>query len=116
MTLDSTGTDVRVAPKNVVIMLMSFAPLRDGTTKKRLEADYLGSGVAWFAKNGRTVKGTWRKKAIDQPTLFYDAAGKSVTLTVGQTFVQVLPRGTKVTIADGEVPVIPPAPRAARPM
>ncbi len=109
------GTDVPVAPKNVVIMLMSFAPLRDGTTKKRLEADYLGSGAAWIATNGRTVKGTWRKKAIDQPTLFYDAAGKPVTLTIGQTFVQVLPRGTKVTIADGEVPAIPGARGAARP-
>jgi hypothetical protein len=101
------GTDVRVAPTNVVVMLMSFAPLRDGTTKKRLEAAYIGSGTAWIATNGQTIKGTWRKKAIDAPTLFFDAAGKPVTLTVGQTFIQVLPKGSKVSIKDGATPTIP---------
>ena len=30
---------------------------------------------------------------MTKPTRFYDAAGKPVTLTVGQTFVQVLPHG-----------------------
>jgi hypothetical protein len=82
-------------------MLMVFSPLRDGSKKKRLEADYVGSGTAWIATNGETIKGTWRKSAIDKPTLFFDAAGKPVTFTVGQTFVQVLPRGSKVSIEDG---------------
>jgi hypothetical protein len=101
------GTKVRVAPTNVVIMLMSFAPLRDGTTKKRLEAGYIGSGTAWIATNGRTIKGTWRKRAIDEPTQFLDAAGRPVTLTIGQTFVQVMAKGSKVSIKDGSVPVLP---------
>ena len=35
------------------------------------------------------------------PTRFYDADGKQVTLTVGQTFIQVMPLGSKVTIKDG---------------
>jgi hypothetical protein len=109
------GTGTLVAPKNVVVMLMTFAPLRDGTTKRRLEADYIGRGTAWIATNGRTIKGTWRKAAIDQPTRFFDAAGEPVTLTVGQTFIQVLPRGSKVSIADGRVPVVPRDRGAARP-
>jgi hypothetical protein len=109
------GTDERVAPKNVVVMIMSFSPLRDGSTKKRLEAEYLGKGTAWIATNGRTIKGTWRKAAIDQPTLFYDTAGKPVTLTIGQTFVQVLPKGSKVSIDDGEIPRPPRPATAPRP-
>ena len=35
---------------------------------------------------------------------------KPVTLTVGQTFVQVLPKGSKVTIKDGKVPAANPEP------
>jgi Protein of unknown function (DUF3048) N-terminal domain/Protein of unknown function (DUF3048) C-terminal domain len=106
------ATGKRVAPKNVVIMLVRFGPLNDGhPNKKRLEADLVGKGTAWIATNGRTIKGTWRKDAITKPTRFFDAAGNPVTLTVGQTFVQVLQTGSKVTIKDGKLPFTPAPPR-----
>ena len=101
------GTKQPVAPKNVVIMLMHFGPLNDGEHKRRLEAQDTGSGTAWIATNGRTIKGTWRKTSVQSPTRFYDAAGRPVTLTVGQTFIQVMTAGTPVTVKDGEVPVTP---------
>ncbi len=97
------ATGKRVAPKNVVIMFMSFAPLNDGSTKHRLEADVVGKGTAWIATNGRTIKGTWRKNSLTAPTQFFDKAGKPVTLTAGQTFVQVVPIGTPVTIRSGRI-------------
>jgi hypothetical protein len=102
------GREKQVAPKNVVIMLMSFGRLNDGSRKNRLEADFIGRGTAWIATNGKTIKGIWRKKSMTDPTRFYDAKGKLVTLTVGQTFVQVMPRGTKVSIKDGKVPKYTP--------
>ena len=77
-------------------MLMKFGPLNDGSHKHRLEADVVGTGTAWIATNGTTIKGTWRKKSLTAPTQFFDANGKQVTLTVGQTFVQVLQTGSKV--------------------
>ena len=81
----------RVHPKNVVVMIMQFGPLNDGhPNKHRLEAQVVGKGKAWIATNGHTIVGSWRKKSLTAPTLFYDAAGHQVTLTVGQTFVQVL--------------------------
>ena len=102
------ATGKRVAPKNVVVMLMSFAPLNDGSNKHRLEAQVVGRGTAWIATNGTTIKGTWRKASLTAPTRFFDAAGKPVVLTVGQTFVQVMEAGTKVTIVAGKAP--PPDP------
>jgi hypothetical protein len=103
------ATGKRVAPKNVVIMLVHFGPLNDGhPNKKRLEADLIGKGTAWISTNGRTIKGTWRKDAVTKPTLFFDAKGNPVTLTVGQTFVQVVPTGTRVTIKAGNAPPAPP--------
>ena len=104
------GTNKRVGPKNVVILVMRFGPLNDGSPKHRLEADFIGSGVAYIATNGTTVKGTWRKKSLTAPTLLYGPDKKPVTLTRGQTFVQVVQTGTKLTIKDGKVPPPPPAP------
>ena len=101
----------RVAPSNVVVMLMHFGPLNDGHPKKeRLEATVVGSGPAWIATNGKTIRGTWTKQSLTGPTLFLDSKGNPVTLTVGQTFIQVLPVGSKVTIVNGKGPkVAPPA-------
>jgi len=98
------GTKERIGPKNVVIMFMKFAPLNDGSHKHRLEAQFTGKGTAWIATNGKAVKGTWRKASMSAPTKFYGPDGKEATLTMGQTFVQVVPLGTKVSIKNGTVP------------
>jgi hypothetical protein len=95
----------QVAPKNVVIMSVVFGPLNDGhPSKKRLEANLIGKGVAWIATNGKTIKGTWRKASVTAPTLFFDSLGQPVTLTVGQTFVQVIQPSYKIRIKDGIAP------------
>ena len=91
------ATGARVAPKNVVVMLMRFGPLNDGSSKLRLEAQFVGKGTAVDLLERATIKGTWRKDAVTKPTRFFDANGKLVTLAVGQTFVQVMQTGTKVT-------------------
>jgi hypothetical protein len=103
------GTDKRVAPKNVIVMVMSFAPLNDGSRKHRLEAQFIGKGTAWIATNGKTIKGTWRKRSITDPTRFYDKNGHRVTLTVGQTFIQVMPKGARIVIKNGKAAPRPPA-------
>ncbi len=109
------ATKKRVAPKNVVIMLMRFGPLNDGNPNKhRLEAKVVGSGVAWISTNGKTIKGTWRKKSLTAPTRFYTKAGVEVTLTAGQTFVNVMPTGTLVKITKGApAPGASPSPLAS---
>src|SRR4029077_2326760 len=99
------ATGERVAPKNVIIMRMSFGPLNDGHPEKhRLEAQVTGSGKAWISTNGRTILGTWKKPSLTAPTRFYDAKGNQVRLTVGQTFIQVMKLDSPVSIKDGVVP------------
>ena len=96
-----TGRDKRVGPKNVVVMVVPFRPARDGTNYQRLDALYVGSGTAWIATNGRTIKGTWSKASLAEPTLFFDDAGNPATFTAGQTFIQVVPTGTAVRFTPG---------------
>ncbi len=102
----------RIAPKNVIVMLMHFGPLNGGA-HGRLEATVIGSGTAWISRNGKTVKGTWKKTGITKPTLFFDAKGNPVTLTVGQTFIQVMPIGSPVSFKKGSS--TPPGGAAASP-
>jgi len=105
------GTGARIAPKNVIVMRMRFGPLTSGNpAKHRLEATIVGSGPAWISTNGRTIKGTWKKTGFTRPTKFYDANGNEVTLTIGQTFVQVITTNTAsytLSIKPGSNP--PPA-------
>jgi Protein of unknown function (DUF3048) N-terminal domain/Protein of unknown function (DUF3048) C-terminal domain len=96
------STKGRVAPKNVVVMLMHFGPLNDGSGKARLEAQVTGTGPAWISSNGITIKGTWKKANQTAPTSFFDAAGKPVRLAVGQTFIQVMPYGSAMTFTKGK--------------
>ena len=72
------GVDKPVAPKNVIVMSMSFGRLNDGSRKNRLEAQFIGRGTAWISTNGITVKGTWRKRSMTDPTRFYGKDGKLV--------------------------------------
>ena len=104
------STKQRVAPKNVIVMLMRFGALDDGSHKHRLEAQVVGSGTAWISTNGVTVKGTWKKTALKAATQFFDRAGKPVTLTVGQTFIEVMKTTDPVSFTAGK-PAPPPAAR-----
>ncbi len=97
-----TQPKTRVAPKNVIVMKATFVPT--GDKKQRLDGHITGTGPAWISSNGITVKGTWNKKDFGSPTRFFGPDGKEITLTIGQTFIQVVTRSTKITVKDGVVP------------
>jgi hypothetical protein len=99
-----------IAPKNVVILRMRFGPLNDGhPTAGRLEAHNVGTGEAWISSNGVTVKGTWSKASSKAPTLLFGPNGAPISLTPGQTFVQVIPLNYAFDIRDGTLPVPGPS-------
>ena len=96
-----------VAPKNVVILRMAFGALNDGHPEKhRLEAHNIGKGEAWISTGGVTVKGEWRKKSATAPTRLFGPDGQPITLTVGQTFVQVIPMTYTFKIKDAPTAAI----------
>jgi hypothetical protein len=96
-----TKPRTRIAPKNVVVMRVPFIPL--GDSKGRLDGKVTGSGTAWVFTNGQTVKGTWRKDSFSSPTRFYGPDGNAIPLTIGQTFIQVVQKSTRITIQPGKV-------------
>ncbi len=56
----------------------------------------IGSGLALFFREGRVVRGTWRKGSEGDLTRFYDPSGSELPLLRGRTFIQVVSTGTKV--------------------
>jgi hypothetical protein len=96
-----------VAPKNVIVLRMHFAPLAGPHQKGRLEATDVGTGPAWISTGGVTVQGTWRKASRGAPTLLFGPGGRPIVLTAGQTFVNVMPYGYPITISDGPQPITP---------
>jgi len=96
------GNKQRIAPKNVIVMRMKFGPLSNSNPHKgRLEADVIGSGKAWISTNGKTIVGTWKKTAVTSPTQFFDGQGQPVTLTIGQTFINVMELTSPVSFKAG---------------
>jgi len=102
-----------VAPSNVVILRIRFGPLNDGRPDKdRLEADDVGAGEAIISTGGRIIHGTWSKASVTGPTLLFDGTGSAVTLTAGQTYVQVIDLDYAYELSPGFIEAgIGPGPR-----
>jgi hypothetical protein len=57
-----------------------------------------GSGPVWVFSAGQVVKGTWSRPSLTTPASYTDAAGQPIALTPGNTWVELAPTGTPVTI------------------
>ncbi|HVF32259.1 MAG TPA: DUF3048 domain-containing protein [Acidimicrobiales bacterium] len=85
-----------VQPKNVVVQ---FVPYKDTGQRDRSntvvpEAELVGTGEVWALSDGKVVKGTWSKPALEAPTTYVDGAGQPLKLTPGQTWLELPKPGT----------------------
>ena len=89
----------RVAPTNVIILFQKFridTKVEPGHSRPVIKTT--GSGKAIVLQEGRRIDAVWRKKGDRSPTRIFDEDGTEIALVRGQTFIQVVPTGTKVTI------------------
>ncbi|MGE5591647.1 MAG: DUF3048 domain-containing protein [Bacillota bacterium] len=87
-------TDRPVQAANVLIQ---FAATRVAYPDGGLEMKLTGKGEALLLTGGRITRGSWQKDDLASATRFLDAAGKPAALTAGQTWIQLVPTGTRVT-------------------
>ena len=85
-----------VQPKNVVVQ---FVPYKDTGQRDRSntvvpEAELVGTGEVWAFTDGKVIRGTWSKPALEAPTTYVDAAGQPLKLTPGQTWLELPKPGT----------------------
>jgi hypothetical protein len=93
---DVTGTGARESPKNVVVMYVNYV---NGIGTENSYADLQGSGTADIFSDGREVTGTWSRGPSKADIIqYHDAAGTTIALTPGQTWVELLNDGATLSV------------------
>lgn len=89
-------TGEQLTATNVVTMTVDSA-LIAGDDKGRLDFDQIGEGKLRVFRDGKVIEGIWRKTSLWSPTQFLDAAGNTIGLRRGQTWVQMVPSSATIT-------------------
>jgi len=84
----------------VANVIVQFARSRVAYSDGGLVIDLIGEGKSAYLLGGRYSEGTWKKESLDKPTFFYTAEGKKITLTPGQTWIQIVPEDARVTVLE----------------
>jgi hypothetical protein len=92
-----------ISPANVVIQFTNYTG--------EAEAQTVGEGDVWVFTDGTLRAGKWTRPDKTQPAHYVDAAGKSIPLRPGRTWVEVFPVGGAVDVTDAPPPATtaPPA-------
>jgi hypothetical protein len=78
-----------LAPKNVVVMFVSYVGGDPTYHSIGAEAVLTGHGKALVYTGGKEIAGTWSRPDKKQPAQLLDVAGKVIELTPGQTWVEL---------------------------
>ena len=84
--------------KNIIIMPVRNYNLQDGENKGRQEVNTVGSGSGKYITNGKAIDITWSKASRSAKTTYSDLSGNELILNPGNTYVQVVPLGSSVTV------------------
>lgn len=78
----------QISPKVVVVFQVPHDKIRESNGYSY--PDVIGSGKAWIFQNGTVTEATWSKSGDKDQINFVDAAGKSVELNPGQTWLSAI--------------------------
>ena len=91
---DVTGTGVQISPKNVIVMWITYS---GGVGSFGAEGVMVGTGRAEVFTDGRAIVGTWSRARKTDPIVYRDRAGKEISMTPGQTWVELAATSDLVT-------------------
>lgn len=90
-----TLTNKQVSTTNIVVQIVNYklGPYIESTGGTGdIESQMLGNGKGYVLRNGTAIKVTWHRKDELEPTTFTDAAGKTVSMAPGRTWVEIVPK------------------------
>lgn len=98
MELHKDGTQVQIAPKVVIAMVV---PRQNGAldSSGAYYSDYaaIGSGQVLVFQDGIVTTGTWSKSSNESQITFTDGNGKPLALNPGQTWIAATPLASNVS-------------------
>ncbi len=84
--------------KNIIICPVRNYDLQDGENKGRQNVETVGSGTGYYVTNGKAVEITWSKSSRTGKTEYKLADGSELLLNPGNTYVQIMPVSSEITI------------------
>jgi hypothetical protein len=94
MNLHKDGSQVQIAPKVVIAMVMQYGLEEDD---HHSQYNVIGNGQAFIFQDGTVTAATWSKSDMKTPLSFTDAAGKAISIDPGQTWLTALSAANQVT-------------------
>jgi DUF3048 family protein len=93
-TADVLADRHRVKATNVVIMSITVANtgLHDVLGNPSPDDVVTGSGKVWVLRDGRVIRGHWRRPTVSDKMVLKDSRGRLLPLAPGNTWIELLPR------------------------
>ena len=90
----------QVATENVVVMIVERLTTRitDSAGNPVPNFEIVGSGDLFVFRNGKVIKGEWRREEDSSVTELVDAQGDTIALAPGQTWVELFPEDAPTSI------------------
>ncbi|MHB1710640.1 MAG: DUF3048 domain-containing protein [Acidimicrobiales bacterium] len=98
----ATAGSGQVSAANVVIESVPAVPgpyNESGPNSLGVHSITVGTGPVVVLRNGEAVKGTWARASYASPTQFVGATGQPITLTPGNTWVEIVPNTVPITVS-----------------
>lgn len=92
-----------VTTKNIIITFAQNTRLNDGTTKDRQNLLNIGTLDGYYITNGKAIKIKCYKSSRKAQTEYKDLDGNEIDVNDGNTFIQIVPKNSKVVIEPGEI-------------
>ena len=87
-----------VTVKNIIVVNCKNWTLDDGSGKGRQTIDNIRTLKGYYITNGKAIDITAEKSSRSGQTKYKDANGKEIEVNDGNTFVQICPEDSKITI------------------
>lgn len=91
-------TKETVQTKNIIITFAKNTPLNDGSGKDRQNLLNIGTLDGYYITNGKATKIKCYKSSRKEQTVYKDLEGNEIKVNDGNTFVQIVPIDSKITI------------------
>ena len=95
------GDNVQISAANVVVMMVDEYPtqyVEDANGAYENELVLTGHGPAWVFRDGAQYYGKWVRPSLSQPAYFVETDGTRVTLSPGNTWVELVPDGRQLSV------------------
>ena len=96
------STKEKTTTKNIIITFAKNARLNDGENKDRQTLYNIGTLDGYYITNGKAIKIKCEKSSRSAQTVYKDLEGNEINVNDGNTYIQICPIDSKVTIEGNE--------------